>query len=142
MIEKLSYLFFGGLTTLVNYAVYFAANALIKGERAYLISNGIAWIAAVSFAFVTNKKYVFKSKTAGAAELLREAGSFAAARLASLAIDYGWMLAAVELLRMDDKIAKIFSNVFVVIINYFFSKLFIFNKGGRSEREGERTDDG
>ena len=126
--EKINYLIFGGLTTAVNYVVFFLINAPIQSEYAYIIANGVAWVAAVTFAFVTNKIFVFQSKTSGGKALLREAGSFVAARLASLLFEYSWMILAVEALRMNEYVAKIIASVVVVILNYFFSKLFIFRK--------------
>ena len=126
--EKLSYLMFGGLTTAVNFAVFILFNAIINTDGSYLYANGIAWVAAVAFAFVTNKRYVFKSKAADRDDLLREIGSFTGARIVSLAFDYGFLLFAVEMLHMNKNIAKILSNVVVVVMNYFFSKMFIFRK--------------
>ena len=138
--EKLRYLFFGGLTTIVNYGVYFLFRALIDTGYSYLIANGAAWVAAVVFAFVTNKLFVFKSKTRSRAELAAEAGSFVAARLASLLFDYGWMILAVEVINLHDGVAKLLSNVIIVIINYYFSKMFIFKKKGESSADEPSAD--
>gem|GEM_PF-30926 len=124
--EKINYLIFGGLTTFVNYAVFFLVDALLRSEYSYLVANGIAWVAAVAFAFVTNKIIVFRSKTNSAGALLREAGAFVAARVVSLLIEYAWMLLAVEVLSIHKYAAKLIAAVVVIILNYFFSKLFIF----------------
>ena len=124
--EKLTYLVFGGLTTAINLAVFILINAIVRIKNSYLYANGVAWAVAVAFAFVTNKRYVFKSKSADLNGLLREIGSFTGVRIASLLYDYGFLLFAVELLNMNKNIAKILSNVVVVVMNYFFSKVFIF----------------
>jgi putative flippase GtrA len=116
------------LTTLVNYVAYGAASLVFGFD--YRISTGIAWILAVAFAFVTNKFYVFHSRSMEWKRLLREAMTFVLARAVSGFFDMGWMIAAVEWLKMDDMLAKLLSNVVVVVMNYIFSKLFIFKPGG------------
>lgn len=123
--ETISYLVFGVLTTVVNYASYELCKWL--GIH-YTASTIIAWILAVAFAYITNKLYVFESKSFEKAVLIREITSFVGCRLFSGLCDLGFMVAAVELIGMNDSIAKLVSNVFVVVINYIFSKLFIFRK--------------
>lgn len=130
----------GVLTTVVNYGVYFCVSrlgALIGGvepEHPILIAiaNVISWIASVAFAFWANKKYVFRSASWDRATLKKEIPGFVTARLFSLGLD----IAAVELLvhamRVNDLIAKLISNVLVILVNYFLSKFWIFKK--KSER--------
>jgi putative flippase GtrA len=122
--EKISYLIFGVLTTAVNYVSYWAARGPLAVD--YRISTVIAWILAVAFAFVTNKFFVFKSRSVRRGVLLREASAFVLARLASGVFDIGWMILAVEWIHMNDMLAKILSNVVVIIMNYILSKMFIF----------------
>ena len=124
--EKLSYLFFGVLTTAVNYISYFVCGRILLFD--YRIATIIAWVLAVAFAFFTNKFFVFKSTSMEPRKLLREAATFTAARLVSGLFDVGWMIFAVEWLKMNDLIAKVLANVVVIILNYFFSKLFVFRK--------------
>jgi putative flippase GtrA len=88
--EKINYLIFGVLTTVVNYLSYWAATAVFALD--YRISTGIAWILAVAFAFVTNKLYVFNSRSAQWKLVLREALAFVIARVASGFFDMGWMI--------------------------------------------------
>ncbi len=123
--ETVSYLVFGVLTTVVNYASYELCKWL--GIH-YTVSTVAAWVLAVAFAYITNKLYVFESKSFEKNVLLREISAFVGCRLFSGLCDLGFMILAVELLCMNDSIAKLASNVFVVIINYIFSKLFIFRK--------------
>ena len=125
--EKISYLFFGVLTTGVNYVSYYVARSFFFID--YRLSTVIAWVLAVAFAFLTNKFFVFKSRSLELRLFLREVTTFVAARLVSGLFDMGWMVLAVEWIKMNDFIAKILSNVVVVVMNYFFSKLFIFKKG-------------
>ena len=123
--ETVSYLIFGVLTTAVNYLVYYPCRFF---GIPYGLANVIAWVFAVAFAFVTNKWIVFKSRTRGLRALTRELCLFAGARLFSLACETGFLVFTVEVLRFSDLIMKLIAAVFVVILNYIFSKLFIFKK--------------
>ena len=138
--ETILYVIFGVLTTLVNFAVFWLMNRVI-GEKLYLLSNVVAWVAAVLFAYVTNKIYVFESKSWSARTLLREIPSFFAARLFSFGIEelLLWLSDAVlhagstalvigSLSVSGITVAKVVVSVITVILNYFFSKLFIFKK--------------
>lgn len=123
--ELILYLVFGVLTTLVNIITfYFCKNIGIY----YQISNIIAWVASVLFAFVTNKFYVFQSDEMDKRTLTKEISSFFGFRLLSLGIDMICMYCLIEILFINDLVAKIISNVVVIIANYVFSKLFIFKK--------------
>lgn len=123
--ELLLYLVFGVLTTIVNIGTYYICK---KIGIDYQISNIIAWVCSVAFAFITNKMYVFESDKTDSKTLLKELSSFFSFRLLSLAIDMGCMYVLIEILSTNDMIAKIISNIIVVIANYIFSKLFIFKK--------------
>ena len=135
--EQLVYLFFGGMTTLVNIAVYALLHtALGVGSDP---ANAAAWVLSVLVAYVTNRRWVFESRTRGAA-MLRELGAFVAGRLATGLLDMGIMHVAVEVLGprlvpaayrgLWDMGVKLMSNVIVILLNYVFSKRFIF-RGGR-----------
>ena len=129
--ESILYLIFGGLTTLVDFVSYFILTRLSVN---YMIANVIAWIFAVAFAYITNKIYVFNSKTKDKDSLLDEIISFVSARLFSLVFSLVFIYIAVTLLGTDDFIAKVLSSVFVVIINYFISKFYIFKKDTGSKK--------
>lgn len=126
--ETLSYLFFGVLTTLVNLLSYKACT-MVGAD--YRLATIIAWILSVTFAYVTNKLYVFQSKSLQFHHLIKELSSFVLSRLFSGACDLAFMILAVEWFAMNDFLAKIFTNVFVVILNYISSKLFVFKKKER-----------
>jgi len=123
--ETILYIIFGVLTTLINIVVYQLCTAI---NLDYRISNAVAWLLSVLFAYITNKLYVFESKSLEFGIVIREFASFVGCRLVSGAFDMIFMIAAVEVVRMDDFIAKLCTNVFVVIVNYIFSKIFIFKK--------------
>lgn len=123
--ETSLYLLFGVLTTLADFVSYMILKHLSVN---YLVANVIAWVIAVIFAYVTNKIFVFNSKTTEKQVLLDEITGFVGARLFSLIFSLVFIYTAVTLLNVNDVAAKIFSSVFVVIINYVFSKSFIFKK--------------
>lgn len=119
--EVLAYLFFGGCSTLVNILSFWLLR-LLKIEL--FTSNTIAWVITVLFAFITNRLFVFQSKGKFSKELI----SFFGFRLLSLAFDMGLMYLLINVLNWNEILSKIIANVFVIIINYVFSKLFIFKK--------------
>lgn len=132
--EIIMYLIFGVLTTLVSLVSY---ALLIKFlPLSITAASAISWIIAVSFAFVTNKLFVFESKSSDTKTVLREALSFFAARgisgvveifLPELLFKAGLDFA---LFGVKGLVAKIIVNVIVIILNYLFSKLFVFKKAG------------
>lgn len=124
--EGILYLFFGALTTLVNIIVYTLLAKFFKVD--YMVSNVIAWVLAVLFAYITNKTYVFESCTSTKKELIKEIAFFFIARILSLILDMIVMYIGISVLHINDVIIKIVSNVLVIIANYFMSKLIIFKK--------------
>lgn len=122
--EILIYIFFGGLTTLVDWTVRFFLN---KIPLNYHISDIIGWIAAVLFAFVTNRAFVFESKRSGFIPIVAELIGFAGGRVLSLGIQELLMHIAVSIIGWDETVVMIPVSVVVVVINYFLSKL-LFNK--------------
>ncbi len=122
--EVLLYLFFGVLTTIVSLVSYYICSEIL--EIHYLISNVISWIFAVAFAYVTNRVWVFESKTKDIKSILKEIFTFVNCRLLSGFIDMIVMFLLVDALNINALYAKIFTQVIVVILNYVFSKLIIF----------------
>lgn len=122
--EVFIYLFFGGLATVVNFVIYFFARDAFNLNL--FNSNSISWLAAVLFAFVTNKLWVFKSESENFFELIIEFGKFIFYRIVSYGLDMGMMFLFVDSLEIADFWAKLITQVAVVIANYLFSKLFIF----------------
>ena len=124
--EMISYLIFGVLTTVVNLVVFQLCDAVLGIY--YIAANVIAWIIAVIFAYVTNKLFVFESKSWELKLVVREVISFGSARILSLLFETGFIALTVEVMGMPKFISKIIASIFVVIINYVASKLFIFKK--------------
>lgn len=136
--ETVSYVVFGVLTTIVNIVVYLLCNTAItragimSDVACTLFSTTVAWIVAVLFAYVVNKWFVFQSKTNSISAALKEFGLFIAARLFSYGVDAVGMVLMVNVMHLGNAFSKIFMNVIVMIMNYFFSKWFIFNKEKKS----------
>lgn len=128
--EVISYLVFGGLTTVINIVAFYIMD--LMGVNTY-VNNTIAWIVSVIFAYVTNKLFVFESKTTTRKELAREVSSFFAARIFSYVVDMVGMYLFVSVMMTNKMFAKILMNVVVIVINYVFSKLFIFNSNNKKE---------
>ncbi len=127
--EIVNYLIVGVLTTLISLAVYyFCVSTFLNPRNAFQLqaANVISWIISVLFAYFTNRKYVFESKNP---HILKEASAFFLARVSTLLMDMGIMFLCVTLMGMNDKIAKLISQVVVIVSNYVFSKLFVFKKG-------------
>ena len=128
--EIINYVIVGGLTTVVSLAVYYALvlTVLNPDNPVQLqIANVISWIAAVTFAYFTNRRFVFESKTKGE-EQTKEVISFYSARLGTLLMDMGIMFVGKTVLHINDKIVKLFVQVVVMVANYVISKLLVLKK--------------
>ncbi|MBE6818292.1 MAG: GtrA family protein [Ruminococcaceae bacterium] len=141
LIELIKYIIFGVLTTLVGLGTFMLFEWLL-GKNLYLLNNALSWVIAVAFAFVTNKLWVFNSKSWQSKIVLKEAASFAGARLFSLGVEElglwllisvlgmgnmeDWVLLGVHI--SGDLIAKGIMMVIIVILNYVLSKFIIFKK--------------
>ena len=129
--EVMTYLIFGVLTTAINLAVYFS----IRSYMDWAIANAIAWIAAVEFAFLTNRRIVFRSR----GNHLREMLQFYMSRLVTLAMEYAVLFVMNVWVGVDDRISKLVAGVLVVVGNYLLSKWIVFshrgNTGSSSEAE-------
>lgn len=138
--ELITYVIFGVATTVVNFVFFKLFNVLL-GEEYYLISNSIAWVLSVIFAYITNKLWVFESKSWKMGVLLKEIPAFFAARVFSFLLEEAGLWLFVDMLHFDrhtitllgitiggKMIAKIILAVIVVILNYIFSKWIIFRK--------------
>lgn len=155
--EIITYIFFGVLTTVVNLLTFYifkkifisigwdgifnsiipegsSLQKLFVGGTDYLDANFIAWVVGVIFAFVTNKLWVFDSKSWKPSVAGKEFTGFMGARIFSFAIETIAMFTLVTLLSVNDFIAKIIVGMVVIIINYIFSKLIIFKKKPGEEK--------
>lgn len=118
------YIFFGVCTTVVNVASY--EILYMSTNISNLTSTIIAWLVAVLFAFITNKKYVFNSKSDNLKDKFHKFVSFFVCRGMTGILDVIIMAVAVDYLKLHSLLWKLISNIIVTIINYVTSKLFIF----------------
>ncbi len=123
--DLIAYLFFGVLTTLVNYLVYLPCYHALENAS---VSNVIAWVAAVVFAYLTNKPFVFKSHDWSAKTVLPELTKFVSCRIGSGAAETVILFVAVDWLGGNGTIWKLVTSVLVVLLNYVASKLLVFKK--------------
>ena len=124
--EIIMYLIFGVLTTLVNIVSFYIMD---KCNINLYVNNTIAWILSVLFAYITNKLFVFESKSLEPKIVIKEGLSFFGFRLISYFMDMLCIFIMVDIFSINKMISKIVGNVIVIIANYIFSKLFIFKKG-------------
>ena len=125
--EVINYLIFGGLATVVNFVSYYIAARTLGIDE--VVSSGISWFCSVLFAYITNKLFVFESKTDSKKGILKEMISLFLARvLSEIFCDVGTFAIMVKVLHINDIFSKIVTQVMVIIVNYVFSKFFIFKK--------------
>ena len=126
--ELVNYLIVGVLTTVVSLGVYYGCVlTFLDPETPWQLqaANVISWIAAVTFAYFTNRKYVFESKNENK---LKEAAAFYGSRITTLLMDMVCMFLMVTVAGMSDKLAKLIVQVIVTAANYILSKFFVFHK--------------
>ena len=124
--DAIPYTFFGVCTTLVNIVTYWICAHFIGFD--VMSSTVSAWIIAVLFAYLTNRKWVFNSKTKGFVDVIKEIILFFGCRLATGFIDWSIMFLFVKWLFLNDLIVKTCANVIVIILNYIASKFIIFHE--------------
>lgn len=124
--DIVSYLIFGVLTTLVNYVVYLPLYNYVGLSAT--VSNLIAWVAAVAFAFLTNKPFVFESHDWRAKTVLPELAKFVGCRVGSGFAETAILFVTVDLLTWNGNLWKLLTSILVVALNYVASKLLVFKK--------------
>ncbi len=132
--EIIRYLIVGVLTTIVSLGIYYGlVYTILNPENGtqLQIANIASWIGAVIFAYITNRRFVFKSQNQNR---LKEATSFVSSRLLTLVMDMAIMFIGVTLLKQNDKIIKLISQVVITVANYIFSKLFVFNSNKKENQ--------
>lgn len=132
--ELINYLIIGILTTVVSLATYYLLTLTIldANNKVYLqIANIISWLASVTFAYFTNRKYVFKVKNKSN---IKECLNFYISRISTLLIDMIIMYIFVSILKFDNKIVKLVAQVVIIILNYILSKFIVFKSSKEVEK--------
>lgn len=130
--ESVSYIIFGVLTTLVDWVTY---TICWKLGMDYRVSTAVSWAAAVLFAFVTNKLFVFQSMDMNLDLMWKEFVSFVGCRAATGAFTMVAMIVMVDYLHLNEFLGKLIVSAISLVLNYIFSKLFIFKKKYNDEEE-------
>ena len=130
--EIINYLIFGGLTTVVSILSYAIFAHLFNVQ--YLVSTVIAWIVSVTFAYITNKLFVFKSKRLGFKGTLLECIKFYASRIFTLLVDLVLKKFFVEVLHLNDMIATLINQIIIIVLNYVLSKIIVFRNKNKSNK--------
>ncbi len=134
--EKWLYLVFGCLTTLISIVTKLALFYLVSGEPKWESTAGVvfSWICAVTFAFFTNKKYVFKNETKTREEFWKVFASFYGARVATLIMEEVIFVVCCDIFGINKSLITFLSQVLIFVANYVLSKLFVFrNKDGEKK---------
>lgn len=124
--EIISYLFFGVLTTAVDFISYFIFTRLFTINEVW--ANVLSQAVAILFAYVTNKIFVFEDKTNTPFELVVQFVKFVSCRLVTMVINSAMFAVMIDMMHISDLITKVIVSVVVIILNYIFSKLIIFRK--------------
>lgn len=139
--EQISYLFFGVLTMLINYGLFWALDRLFQGRRV-LLANLLTFAAATAFAYVTNKWFVFRSRQWGLRSVVPEAAAFVASRLFSFAVEEAGLYVSAYVLFLGRyrwcgvdgvMLSKIALSLAATVLNYFFSKFWVFSARKRKK---------
>lgn len=129
--EAVNYLFWGGIAFFLSMALfYFFANILDLYEQ---IANSLSWVLCVVFTYFTNRFFVFKSKSKGLAGMGMEFVSFILARVATLVIENAILFVLIDLMGVNNMLAKLFGQFVVIVTNYILSKLWIFAKKDKGQ---------
>lgn len=124
--EAIDYLFWGGVAFVLSMVLFYIfANMMMIEEQ---IANVITWIICVIFTYLTNRTFVFKSKTKGMKAITKEFTEFTTARLATLVLENIVLFICIDLLLWNNMIAKLIGQFLVIVSNYILSKLWIFKK--------------
>lgn len=128
--EIINYVFVGALSTVVSLGSYYIFSHLfnIEIDFWFTVANILSWICTVAFAYVTNKQFVFESKTETKKETFEELIKFVSARIFSLLADLFFMFLFVKVLHIENFVAKLSNQFIILTLNYLLSKLLVFKK--------------
>lgn len=122
--EIIRYLVVGVMTTVISVIAYWLFARWV--HISYMMSTVLSWIVSVLFAFIMNKCFVFQRKSWNFLQVVKESVDFVLCRIMTLFIEMVMMWFFVDLIVFDDMISKIIVQVVVIVLNYIFSKLFVF----------------
>lgn len=124
--DILLYIFFGGLTTIVSFVTFWVCCDFFEIHE--LVSNTISWVASVTFAFFTNRIWVFSAPTKTWGEFFKQAAEFYGGRIFTYVFEQVCILIFVTILSFNELLIKLLANIGVLILNYLISKFLVFRK--------------
>lgn len=127
--ELITYVFFGGITTVVDFVIYYGM-LWAFGEDTYMVAQVVAWAGAVLVAYITNKTLVFRDQTTGAGRVFWQTVRFILSRVFSLGVQTALIWLFVDVVHMSEWLVKLPVAVVIVLLNYVTSKLAVFTKKG------------
>ncbi|MCM1330738.1 MAG: GtrA family protein [Ruminococcus sp.] len=134
----LLYLIVGAMTTAVSLITQYVPLWLGFPTE---VNTTVSWVCSVTFAFFTNKVWVFKDEARGKSDWARQAAAFYGGRLTTYFLEMAFMSGTVRMLHQNEYIMKLIAQVFILVINYLFSKLVVFRKR-RKKNQGKDVSDG
>lgn len=138
--EIVRYIVIGGCTTLVNFVVFGVlcyGTPMGNTDLGITVSNTISIICAILFAYVTNKTIVFRSKSKSVTHMLTELTKFFGARMSTMLLEIGGVFLIASVLKQDEMLAKLCTQVLVLIGNYFISKYLVFGQKKEEKQADE-----
>lgn len=120
--EIINYVIVGVLTTIVSIGSYYLFRFITKN---YIVLSIVSWVLSVTFAYFTNRAFVFESKEKN---IVMEISKFVGSRLFTLGLEVVLMILFVSIMKVNDMAAKIILQFLILITNYLLSKLFVFRK--------------
>jgi putative flippase GtrA len=124
--ESIRYLIIGGCTTLVNFALFAVMTKILRVE--VTLSNITSISVSILFAYITNKRFVFRNRCSKSINLVFEFIKFVGSRLITMAVEVGGVLLFVSILGQDSLVGKIETQILVITGNYLISKFIVFKK--------------
>jgi len=131
--KVLRYIFYGGLATLVNLVTYYLLRSLL--HLPIVPANILSVFTAMMFAYFTNSRFVFESKSRGLKERFPEFVRFVAGRLFTMVVEVGGVWFMADVLKIHDYVAKLIIQFIVLVLNYIISKLLVFTKKKDAKEE-------
>lgn len=120
--EIVDYIIIGVCTTIVSIVSYYLFRIVISN---YLVCTILSWIVSVTFAYITNRSIVFHSKEKN---IIKEFIVFVGSRILSLLLEMLFMFILVDLVNVGDRLSKILVQFIIIVLNYIFSKIFVFKR--------------
>ena len=136
--EVINYLITGGIGTVVSIGSF----AVLLNFMDTVVANVVSWIIVVILMYILNRYFVFSEHAKGFSAILREMLSFFSARVATLILETVVVWLGIDVMKMNAIFIKTFAQILVIVLNYFFSKFFIFKNSGDAGKDLDKVGGG